>query len=106
MCHFGKTALRTQKRVLPASPSRIEPLTEIQTQELPPVVWKAKHTHVLIHLLLTNSSDNAAEFSISFLIIHADCASVKTKTFLSPLLSHIFFQKKDLVRNYYDLLEI
>ena len=31
---------------------------------------------------------------------------MKTKTFLSPLLSHIFFPKKDPVRNYYDLLEI
>lgn len=78
-----------------------------KTQEIPPVIWKHKHTHTLIHLLLKmNSSDHAAEFSINFLIIHPDCASMKTKTFLSPLLSHIFFPKKDPVRNYYDLLEI
>lgn len=84
----------------------MEPLTETETQELPPVIWKHKHTHTLTHLLLTNSSDNGAEFSINFFIIHFDCASVKTKTFLSPLLSHIFLPKEDPVRNYSDLLTI
>lgn len=74
----------------------MELITETQTQELPPVVWKHKHTHTLIHLLLTNSADNGAEFSIDFLIIPSDCASVKTKTFLSPLLSHISLQKEIL----------
>lgn len=83
----------------------MKPLTETEIQELPPVFWKYKHTHNITHLLLTNGSDNAAEFSINFLIIHSDCASVETKTFLSPLLSHIFLQKKDAVRNYHDLLE-
>lgn len=79
----------------PSSSSWLEPLTETQTQELPPIIWKHKHTHTLLHLLLTNSSDNIAEFSIN-LIIHSDYALVKTKTFLSSLLSHIFLQKKIL----------
>lgn len=106
VCHFGKTALLIQKRISPSSSSWMEPLTETQIQKLPPVIWNHKHTHTVIHLLLTNSSDNGAEFSINFLIIHSDGASVKTKTFLSLLLSHTFLQKKDSVRNYCDLLEI
>lgn len=84
----------------------MESRTETDLGTFPPVVWKHKHTHTVIHLLLTNSSDNAAEFSINALIIHSDYASVKTKTFLSPLLSHIFFQKKDPIRNCDDLFEI
>ena len=104
--HFGYRALSVQRRPLPSSCSWMEPFRDTQTRERLPLVWKHKRTHILIHLLLTNGSDNAAEFSINFLIIHSNCASVKTKTLLSPLLSHIFFQNRDPVRNYYDLLEI
>lgn len=60
------------------------------------------HPH-LIHLLLTNSSDNSAELGINFLITHSYRASVKTKTFLSPCCLTFSFKSKT-IRNCCDLL--
>lgn len=94
VCHRGKAAHSSRKDICP--PQAIdEAINRRNTDSRTSSYYAEAQTPPCpIHLLLTNSSDNSSQLSISFLITHSDCTCVKTRAFLSPSFAFSHFPSK------------